>query len=64
MERCLREIAAVEAELHAGNPNVLDLLLAYGDWHAELRILQDERAENDEGKTANREAGGGDIAAA
>ena len=40
--RCLREIAAIEAELRAGNPDVMGLLLAYADWHAELRILQGE----------------------
>jgi hypothetical protein len=43
MERCLREIAAIEAELRAGNPDVLGLLLAYADWRAELRILQNEK---------------------
>jgi hypothetical protein len=42
MERCLREIAAIEAELLAGNPDVTGLLLAYADWHAELRILHAE----------------------
>ena len=43
MERCLREIAAIEAELRAGNPDILGLLLAYADWSAELRILEDEK---------------------
>ena len=42
MERCLKEIAAIEAELLAGNPDVAGLLLAYADWHAELHILQNE----------------------
>ena len=42
MERCLREIAAIEAELLAGNPDVQGLVLALSDWSAELRILQDE----------------------
>ena len=42
MERCLREIAAIEAELRAGNPDALGLLLGYLDWHAELRLLQGE----------------------
>lgn len=40
MERCRREIAAVEAELLAGNPDVAGLVLALSDWWAELRILE------------------------
>lgn len=64
MERCLREIAAIGAELRAGNPDVMGLLLALADWHAELRILRDEeRGQHDEGKAENREAGGGTVAA-
>ena len=43
MERCLREIAAIEAELRVGNPDILGLLLAYADWHVELQILQNEK---------------------
>jgi hypothetical protein len=42
MERCRREIAAIEAEIRAGNPDLQGLCLALTDWHAELRILQDE----------------------
>jgi hypothetical protein len=42
INQCLREIVAIEAELLAGNPEVAGLLLALADWHAELRILQDE----------------------
>jgi hypothetical protein len=42
MDRCRREIAAIEAEIRAGNPDLQGLLLALADWHAELRILQDE----------------------
>jgi hypothetical protein len=45
MERCRREIAAIEAELRAGNPDVAGLLLGLADWHAELRILQDEEQQ-------------------
>jgi hypothetical protein len=63
MERCLREIAAIGAELRAGNPDVMGLLLAYADLHAELWILQKERSEHDEGTAANREIGRGDLAA-
>lgn len=42
MERCRREIAAVEAEIRAGNPDLPGLCLALSDWWAELRIRQDE----------------------
>ena len=40
IERCHREIAAIEAELLAGNPDVAGLCLALSDWWAELRILE------------------------
>jgi hypothetical protein len=64
IEQCRREIAAVEAELLAGNPDIQGLCLALSDWHAELRILRDEeRAKHDEGKAENRAAGGGTVAA-
>jgi hypothetical protein len=43
IERCNREIAAIEAQLLAGHPDVQGLCLALSDWHAELRILQDEK---------------------
>jgi hypothetical protein len=39
-ERCRREIAAIEAELLAGSPDVMGLCLALSDWSAELWILQ------------------------
>jgi len=42
IERCRREIAAIEAELLAGNPDVEGLCLALSDWSAELRILEAE----------------------
>jgi hypothetical protein len=42
MERCRREIEAIEAELVAGNRDVEGLCLALSDWSAELGILQDE----------------------
>jgi hypothetical protein len=64
MERCRREIAAIETELLAGNSDVQGLCLALSDWSAELRILRDEeRGQHDEGKAENREAGGGTAAA-
>jgi hypothetical protein len=40
VERCRREIAAIEAEILAGNPDVEGLCLALSDWWAELRILE------------------------
>jgi hypothetical protein len=43
IERCRREIAAIEAELLAGNPDVEGLCLALSDWWAELRILEAEQ---------------------
>jgi hypothetical protein len=46
MERCLREIAAIEAELLAGNPDVAGLCLALSDWSEECRILQRECHEH------------------
>jgi hypothetical protein len=50
MERCLREIAEIEAELMAGNPDVQGLCLALSDWSMELRLLQAEakRAASDQ----------------
>ena len=42
-ERCRSEIAAIEAELLAGNPDVEGLVLALADWSEELRILQNEK---------------------
>jgi hypothetical protein len=43
MDRCRREIEAIEAELLAGNPDVEGLCLALSDWSAELRILQNKQ---------------------
>jgi len=57
IERCHREIAAIEAELLAGNPDVQGLCLALYDWSAELRILQNEKRRREE--TRRREVGGG-----
>jgi hypothetical protein len=48
MDRCRKEIAAIEAELLAGNPDVEGLCLALSDWSAELRILEDEKRRQDE----------------
>ena len=43
MERCHREIAAIEAQILAGNPDLAGLCLALSDWSAELRILRNEK---------------------
>ena len=40
--RCRREIAAIEAEIRAGNPDLVGLTLALSDWSAELRLLLKE----------------------
>jgi hypothetical protein len=40
IERCRREIAAIEGELLAGNPDIAGLCLALTDWSEELRILE------------------------
>ncbi len=56
MERCKREIAAIEAEILVGNPDLPGLCLALSDWWAELRILQDE--ERRQAETRRREVEG------
>jgi hypothetical protein len=62
MERCRREIAAIEAELRAGNPDVHGLVLTLSDWSAELRILEGEqRGEKPPG--LNPAAGGNGLGA-
>jgi hypothetical protein len=43
MERCRREIAAIEWEILDGHPDLQGLGLAPSDWHAELGILQNEK---------------------
>ena len=56
MDRCRREIAAIEAEILAGNPDLLGLCRALSEWSAELRILQDE--ERRQAETRRREVEG------
>jgi hypothetical protein len=43
MERCRREIAAIEDQLRAGHPDLQGLCLALVDWSEELRIIEAER---------------------
>lgn len=56
MERCLHEIAAIEAEILAGNPDLQGLCVALSDWSAESRILQDEKRRQE--KTRRRDVKG------
>lgn len=56
MERCRREIAAIEAEILAGNPDLQGLCLALSDWSAELCILQDQKRRQE--KTRRRDVKG------
>ena len=63
MERCHREIAAIEAEILAGHPDLSGLCLALSDWSAELRILHRE-ARQHEDPQQDRKIGGGDFAVA
>jgi hypothetical protein len=42
VERCRREIAAIERAIRAGHPDVEGLCMALADWSAELRILEAE----------------------
>ena len=62
MVRCRREIAAIEAELLAGNPDVQGLCLALSDWSAELRIIEPEQRQEElsrhaEGSPQDRKVG-------
>ena len=45
IERCRREIAAIEDQLRAGHPEMQGLCLALADWSAELRILEEEQRQ-------------------
>ena len=40
IEGCQREIAAIEAQIRAGHPDLEGLCLALADWSAELRLLR------------------------
>lgn len=40
LERCLREIADIEALTRIGHPDLQGLCLALAEWSAELRIIQ------------------------
>jgi hypothetical protein len=40
MDRCRREIEAMETEIRAGNPDLQGLCLALADWSAERRLIE------------------------
>jgi hypothetical protein len=44
MARCRREIAAAEAQLRGGHPDVGGLCLALSDWSEESRRIEQEVA--------------------
>ena len=58
MERCLREIAAIEEQLRAGHPDLRGLCLALADWSEELRMIEAERKKP---PGLNPAAGRGDL---
>jgi hypothetical protein len=43
MNRCRLEIAGIEQQIRAGNPDLEGLCLGLADWASELRLLQHER---------------------
>src|SRR5580698_4261921 len=45
IERCLREIANIEALILAGHPDLPGLCLALADWSMELRIIEASERE-------------------
>jgi hypothetical protein len=45
VERCRREIAAIEAEILKGNPDLLGLCQALSDWWVGLRIIEAEQRQ-------------------
>ena len=62
VERCRREIAAIEMEILKGNPDVQGLCMALRDWSEELRILEAEQRQKElsqhaEGSPQDREIG-------
>ena len=44
IDRCRREIAAIEALIRAGHPDLDGLCLALSDWRGELRLIEQEIA--------------------
>jgi hypothetical protein len=48
IERCHREIAAIEAQLRSGHRDLQGLILALTDWQAELRLLERDALKSKE----------------
>ena len=46
LAQCRREIAAIEAQLRAGHPDVEGLCRALADWSGELRLLRASQGLN------------------
>jgi hypothetical protein len=42
IERCRREISAIEMTIRAGHPDLRGLCLALSDWWGELRMIEQE----------------------
>jgi hypothetical protein len=60
IERCRREIAAIETLIRAGHPDLERLCLALSDWCAEWRLIEQEmalKAETPAAAEAGREEG-------
>ena len=49
LEQCRREIAAIEASIGSGQPDLQGLCLALADWSAELRLLEGETGHESKG---------------
>jgi hypothetical protein len=43
MDRCRREVAALDALARTGHPDLQGILLGIADWSAELRKLESEQ---------------------
>jgi hypothetical protein len=62
IERCHRELVAIESELLTGNPDIEGLCLALADWSAELRILKNEERRRAEARRRDMNGCGADQA--
>ena len=61
--RCRREIAAIEAEIRAGNPDLQGLCLGLSDWSWELRLLiEAQKKKRGHTPTGDSEQAGGSHA--
>ena len=56
MDRCRAEIAAIEAQLRAGHPDVEGLCRALADWYAEMRLIKAE-TPNEKARRGRSRAG-------